>query len=127
MLIFCGGRRQTQTCAAQVCTHCQDNESVVCYAPPGASVRCAGCRRGESAVPRLAVRACTPSHTGPAGGGLPQVAELLPGLLGAPVSPEVQAARQKLVLQLRDGLGGTPNKQLEALFGEQFFLLGGGC
>lgn len=62
VLIFCGGRRQTQACAAQV-------------------------------------------------------AELLPALLGAPVTPEARAARQKLASKLRDGLGGAPNKQLESLFG----------
>lgn len=34
-------------------------------------------------------------------------------------SAETVAARQALVLELRDGLGGGANPQLEALFGER--------
>ncbi len=62
VLIFCGGRRQTQTCAAQV-------------------------------------------------------AQLLPALL-PPAGAGVAAARRALVMELRDGLMGGGDSQLETLFSE---------
>lgn len=44
-------------------------------------------------------------------------------MLPAATSPEVVAARQQLVLQLRGALAGATNKQLEALFGEGLQVL----